>query len=148
MKPKNFWRHVRKSKKCWIWTGCLWSNGYGRVRANGRAVVAHRVAYELAAGRIPSGKLVLHRCDVRACVNPRHLFLGTHADNVHDCMDKGRRAKLIGEQHPMSKLTEQQVREIRRSRKAGVTLSALASRYGVTPQAVCLAANNHSWSHL
>lgn len=93
-----FWPKVRKQEDgCWIWTGAVYSNGYGTVfgvgpppRKKKRRTQAHRFAYQLLVGEIPSELLVLHKCDVRLCVNPEHLFLGTHKDNTQDCIRKGR----------------------------------------------------------
>ncbi len=79
---------------CLVWTGNRDAKGYGRLRrsgANGEYVGAHRAAWEVANGRIPSGMYVCHRCDNPPCCNPAHLFLGTPLDNVRDCVEKGRR---------------------------------------------------------
>ncbi len=79
---------------CMLWTGANNVNGYGRIGyGDGRTVAAHRVAYELANGPIPDDLQVLHKCDVRSCVNPAHLFLGTQADNMQDMSRKGRGRK-------------------------------------------------------
>lgn len=79
---------------CWLWLASVWRrSGYGRIHygtGHGKSLRAHRVSYELYCGPIPSGLLVLHRCDVRSCVNPNHLFLGTHTDNVRDAVKKKR----------------------------------------------------------
>ena len=75
---------------CWLWTASLTGPGYGQFGVKGRVELAHRVSYELHVGAIPDGLCVLHRCDVRHCVNPNHLFLGTHSDNSRDCVSKGR----------------------------------------------------------
>lgn len=87
-----FWPRVTKTPTCWLWHGARFSNGYGCCFDGGkpRRTLAHRMAYRLKIGQIPQNLLVLHRCDVRLCVNPDHLFLGTHADNTHDMIVKGR----------------------------------------------------------
>ena len=78
--------------QCHLWTGSTTGPGYGQIGGGKKGVVllAHRVAWELAHGPIPDGMCVLHKCDVRACVNPTHLFLGTKKDNTHDMLRKGR----------------------------------------------------------
>lgn len=78
---------------CWIWTGAIQGKGYGYTRFEFRAYKAHRLSWLAHRGAIPAGQLVLHRCDVRSCVNPDHLFLGTHADNMRDMRAKGRTYK-------------------------------------------------------
>jgi hypothetical protein len=78
---------------CILWTGYI-NNGYGRRTVNRKPVYAHRHVYELNKGPIPKGLFVCHTCDVRACVNPNHLFLGTHQDNMQDMVRKGRATKF------------------------------------------------------
>src|SRR6185295_14325894 len=77
-----FWARVNVEGECWLWTGPRDRDGYGKVGLH--RVLAHRLAWTIAAGRITDGKRVLHRCDVRACCNPAHLFLGTQGDNMRD----------------------------------------------------------------
>ena len=86
----RFFAKVNKTDTCWLWTGFIDSGGRGRFYFNGRATSAHRVSYELFVDEILEGLLVCHRCDVSACVNPDHLFVGTQTDNMHDCSEKGR----------------------------------------------------------
>lgn len=120
---------------CIEWEGAINSTGYGSVRVGGKTVGAHRLAYERAYGPIPDdvpgyhGMCVMHTCDNRRCVNPEHLKLGTHQDNMTDMYSKGRRPAPAGERNPSVKLTQEQVDYIRSSNKS---LRALAAELGVT----------------
>ena len=132
---------------CFLWSGVTDSRGYGYVRpyASGgqrRKVSAHRLAYELEFGEIKKGMSVLHRCDTPSCVNPRHLFLGTQADNMLDMTLKNRRSR--GEGHH-SKLTETMVREIRSSSE---TQRVLARKYEVKFQTICDIKHKRTWAWL
>ena len=94
----RFWQYVeREPTGCWLWTGARIHSGYGSFRLSRppRTVVAHRLSWEMDHGPIPMGLWVLHHCDVRACVRPAHLFLGTNLDNVRDCTLKGRRSAKL-----------------------------------------------------
>lgn len=97
---------------CWLWAGSTTKAGYGRFQVGRRPREAHRVSWELFVGDIGNYH-VLHKCDVRSCVNPSHLFLGTHEDNMLDMAAKGR--CVSGERHPKAKLKSQDVAEIRAS---------------------------------
>lgn len=90
--PTRLWSDISKNENgCWIWLGRKWSNGYGMIARNGQRTTAHRAAFEVAFGPISDATLVVcHKCDVPLCINPEHLFLGTQADNIHDCIRKGR----------------------------------------------------------
>ena len=78
---------------CWIWMGYLNKWGYGRLRRNGNKILAHRAAYEEYKQLIPNGLLACHTCDTPSCVNPDHIFIGTHADNMRDAANKGRKRR-------------------------------------------------------
>lgn len=126
---------ARGPQGCWLWTGAARSDGYGVIRENGRTLSTHRVAVMLVTGRWPTLH-VCHHCDVRRCVNPAHLFLGTQADNARDMVAKGR--SNVGERHGMSKLTNEQVIEMRGLRIRGWSLLGLAERFGIS--------RAHAWS--
>lgn len=130
---RRFWQSVDKSGECWLWTAAKWKNGYGLIHNKGRGFGAHRVSYELANGPIPEGMFVCHRCDVRHCVNPAHLFLGTNTDNVRDMWSKGRGKGL--DPHN-GKLTREQREQAVARVRAGETKTAVAADLGVTRQAV------------
>lgn len=101
----------RAENGCWLWTGSIQRSGYGQIIIEkGRPNYTHRVAWELYRGHIPLGMYVCHRCDVRACVNPDHLFLGTQSDNMADCVTKDRQAK--GAQLPHAKFTDADILDI------------------------------------
>src|SRR5690554_4431436 len=85
----KFWSRINKTDSCWLWIGRLNYSGYG-VFTTRVGIRAHRFSWELHNGKIPDGMHVLHKCDVRHCVNPSHLFLGNHKDNMNDMIRKGR----------------------------------------------------------
>jgi hypothetical protein len=138
---ERLWSRVSIGPGCWIWKGHIVNTGYGALRIGGGGspiIGAHRASWELSYGPVPDGLFVLHRCDVRLCVRPTHLFLGTAADNSADMVRKGRgrwpgpKTPLRGESHPMAKLTLAQVQEIRRRYRAGgITQAHLGAEYGV-----------------
>ena len=80
---------------CIVFNGFLNEFGYGRLRANGKKVLVHRYVYEEINGKIPKDKLCCHSCDTPNCINPEHLFLGTHSDNIKDCIEKGRHKGVL-----------------------------------------------------
>ena len=113
---------------CWLWTKAINGFGYGSIWKNNTAMGAHRYSYELYVGEIPDGLYVCHRCDIRSCVNPNHLFLGTAKDNCHDMYFKGR-DRTRGENHWQCKITDQQVEEIRNDSRIA---REIAPEYGVS----------------
>jgi hypothetical protein len=133
---------------CWIWTAAGHPTGYGRFgMSTGHVDFAHRASWRLHHGPIPSGKLVCHRCDVRLCVNPAHLFLGSHAENMQDASRKGRivlpsASYASDETHQVAKLTNAQVLEIRNTPPG---TRGLAKKFGVSRSAIWLARQGHTF---
>ena len=130
---------VGKPNECWLWTGGVNYSGHGIAFNGERTVGAHRWTWELAHGAVPDGLCVLHACDVPACCNPTHLFLGTQTDNMRDKCAKGRHKS------PWAKLTREQAAEIISS---GETIAALAKRFRLSTQHVSQIRNGRSWAWL
>lgn len=136
----RFHTKYHHSEGCWLWTAGCYKNGYGqfcvqRFAASQINTQAHRVAYVLAKGDIPQGRVVMHSCDVRNCVNPDHLTLGDQSENVRDAAAKGHYCGSRSARPSLQKITDAQVREIRASQDACVSL---AKRYGVTKTTISL----------
>lgn len=128
---------------CQIWFGRIDKKGYGRLSVEGKKALAHRLAWRLRHGEIPSGIFVLHRCDTPACINVDHLFLGNNDDNVADMVSKNRQA--VGTKNGTSKLTDAAVADIRSSQASGL---ALAAKYGVSRELVYMVRSRRIWRHL
>lgn len=138
---------------CWLWTGTITGGGYGQLRFNGKLEIASRVSWTLAHGSIPSGPgwhgiSVCHKCDVRACVHPFHLFLGTHQENMADMARKGRTTPSKGTKHGCAELNDADVVEIRRRREMGETQTSLARAFGVSQAQVWRILHRLAWRHI
>jgi len=125
--------------------GCRNPLGYAYKRVNGKSIFAHRAAWMDAYGPIPEGMCVCHHCDNPPCVNPDHLFLGTHADNVADKMRKGRQPR--GSSHGQAKLTEETAVWAMARLLAGETQQSVASAFGVTQSAISFLWLGVTWAH-
>ena len=147
----RFKAYVQKGsgpKACWEWTGGKINTGYGMFHAAPKqSTLAHRYAYEQHRGPIPDGLFILHHCDNRACVNPRHLFCGSQQANVDDMINKGRDHKrgLAGTENHQAKITEATVRKIRAS---SMTAKILAKRHGVSVSLIYAVKQRRIWKHI
>lgn len=146
---RRFLAHVlvRGWDDCWPWTGTPDRKGYGKITLRGVEFRAHRIAWQRMHGRDPSDLLVLHSCDNPPCCNPRHLKLGTHADNQREKRERGRSTR--GEANPGGgKLTTDDVHEIRRRLAAGETGKRIAADYGVSSTLVYKIHRRQLWQHV
>lgn len=147
---KRFWSKVKKSPDgCWEWQCALDKNGYGVLKigvieGKHKRIKAHRFSYKIHIGD-PGNMLVCHRCDNPCCVNPNHLFLGTHKDNNQDAANKGR--TLIGEKNHKCILTEKQVEQIK-NRCKNERVCDIAKEFGVSSSTIQDIKQNRSWKHL
>lgn len=144
---------IRGKNECWPWTGGKSSKevgqNYGKVWFMGRKHRAHRLAYELFNRSLLPTELVCHSCDNPPCCNPKHLFVGNHYDNTHDCISKGRSKKERGVDRYNSKLSENMVREIRHRyvpRIFGV--DKLAQLYPVSRSMIFAIVKRKRWKHI
>lgn len=138
---KTFWHKVNKDAPdgCWLWTASVKPNGYGHFCVGGKDYMSHRWSYELAHGPIPKGMHVLHSCDVPACVNPIHLRLGTHAENMRESASKLRTG--------MAKLNPDQVREIRRL-IGTMQLKQIAAKFNINASIIWKIREGRLWTHV
>lgn len=144
---QRFWEKVDTGGDCWEWIAGKFNTGYGAFWFGDTNVIAHRFAYSLVYGSVPDGLCVCHHCDNKSCVKPSHLFLGTHADNLRDSINKGR-FDSRGEKNGNSKLVENDVYEIRRLHSLGVTRSLLTKMWRVSRWTVGEIVRRETWKHI
>lgn len=131
---------------CWIFTGTTNRLGYGYIAWNKhKRMPAHRASYIVHVGPIPTGFDVCHKCDVRSCVNPDHLWAGSHQENMADMVAKGRSPRMPGEQHPNAILNDDAVRFIRASNEPKRLIAKLI---GVSPTTIGDVRSGKSWKHV
>jgi hypothetical protein len=146
----QFWSRVQpgEAAECWLWRGSLDVYGYG-IYSDGRAGTrkAHRIVWQLTHGVVlSSDELLCHHCDNPVCVNPAHLFIGTHKDNMRDKVAKGR-CNQARERNNYAKLDPELVRQIREAVAAGgTTQCAVAQRFGISESLVSVVVNGRRWS--
>lgn len=158
---QRFWAKVKRGNGCWLWTGAMCrTTGYGSFKLPGIGMRgAHRIAWMLRHGQVPTGKCVLHRCDNRRCVRPGHLWVGTKKDNSMDMAKKGRQVfqrhparvnphGMWGEDAPHVKLTMKQVLTIRCLLTCQTPITKLAKRFNVTYQCIQAIRKRATWAHL
>ena len=153
---ERFWLKVEKDandRGCWEWQASTETTGYGQVRIDGVDTQAHRYSWALHNGEI-GDNWVLHKCDNRLCVNPEHLYLGDATDNMNDMWKRERHSKPdppvpdpTGEKNPRSKLTENDVRKIRKEHP-DKTQQELADEYGLTQATISQITRRESWTHV
>jgi len=145
----RFWKKVTKTDTCWLWTGSIGNTGYGQLRVNRKTVRAHRVSWELHNSKILSGMCVLHKCDNPPCVNPDHLFLGTHKDNASDREYKERGNHARGSAVGISKLQDWHVVIIRKMLASDLwTGKSISELFAVNNRSISNIKNNRTWKHI
>jgi hypothetical protein len=148
---ERLYSRIVKNGECWEYQGCRDRFGYGCFgMGRQKYVLAHRFSWELHNGPIPEDLCVLHKCDNPHCVNPDHLFLGTRAENSKDMQRKGRGRTVPkpGALNPAAKLTEDQVREIRRLHESGVSRKALQAAFKITACPIDRIVRNIGWRNV
>lgn len=145
----RFWKYVEETEKCWLWKGAVKPNGYGHFnwRASWKKPIqmgAHRASWIIHFGPIPEGMYVCHKCDVKNCVRPDHLFLGTAVDNMQDCVRKGRIAS--GDKLPQTKLNHQKARFIRGFVKKRGDQTRVSKLLNISRRAVSFVVNGKAWN--
>ena len=156
----RFWTKVLKSDGCWLWQAARCRDGYGlySIRQNGigKQYKAHRFVKMSQGEIIPSGYVVLHTCDNPSCVNPDHLKIGTIQENNLDKLSKNRQLGPKGQKNSRSKLTDEQVKDIKKRARVGSrvgynngsNLKQLAKEYGTCIDTIRLIARNKIWRHI
>ena len=143
----KFWAQVDKSNDCWLWTGQLGTKGYGQFRdGSGAWWLPHRLSWAIANKADPGRLYVCHKCDVPACVNPKHMYLGTPQDNNSDRVQKGHQHDACGERNSQARLTRQQVVEIRNEyTSSNTTIADLARKHRLSVGAVRSMLRGQTW---
>jgi hypothetical protein len=133
---------------CWVWQGTLFKNtGYGQITYNKKVGSTHRLSLHAFCGfDLKSEKMVLHRCDVRSCVNPDHLYVGTQSDNMRDMVDRYRNRR--GSSHPNAKLNESKVLEIKTLLRRDMKPSEIAKKFSMDVTTISKIKCQKIWQHV
>jgi len=148
-KPEDVWKQInRKSEdECWEWIGKSLSKGYGHLRINNKDCYSHRMVYIETYGSIPEGLCILHTCNNPKCCNPKHLYVGTHADNMEQMSKDGR--SNMGEKHPNSRLSNQIIIKIRFLYSTGkYSQKCLGKMVGVSQGQISRIIKKDGWKHI
>lgn len=144
---ERFFSKINKIENgCWEWNGAKNEQGYGKLGIDYKVYSAHRVSYELHYKKIPNNVFVCHKCDNPSCCNPKHLFLGTHKQNMFDRNSKNRQLKGI--QMPLAKLSEEDVIEIKNLLLSGMKQKDIAQKYNIHSSIISEIKNNKTWKHI
>lgn len=149
--PKQrFFEKVHKTNYCWEWTASTYYNGYGQFFDGKNKITAHRFSYKSKYGEIDPNILVCHRCDNRKCVNPDHLFLGTHLDNTADMIQKGRKinADKKGTLNGRAIVSESKVCSMRDLYGNGVSIAKIARLFSISETQTSRIVKRQSWKHV
>lgn len=142
----EFYSIPEPNSGCMLWSGGLFrGTGYGRMSWHGRVHLVHRLSWRAHRGEIPKGLFVCHKCDVPSCINPDHLWLGTHAENMADRNKKGRASRMKGEASPQAKITESTAISIRSDRRPA---AIVAAQHGLARDTVYHIRSGITWKHL
>lgn len=146
----RFISKMSKSNKkgCIIFKAAINKGGYCVFSIGQKDILAHRMSYELFIGTIPKRLLVLHKCDIRNCVAPKHLYLGTDQDNVNDMIKRKRNFRSMGENNFNAKLTKTDIKEIRKLYKVGFVTRELAEIFDVSKNSISNILNQVTWKHI
>lgn len=152
--PARYWNQIVKTETCWLWVGSGPSRKsgkptYGAIMVDCKNWATHRLMWTAVHGPIPEGIGVLHRCDTPRCVNPDHLFLGSHKDNMADAKAKKRFCRRIGSESPRALVNEEQVLEIRKHVAARTkTRKQIRQEYGISLEAIWCIVSGRTWKHV
>lgn len=148
---EKFWNRVDRSggrNACWPWLRYRAKSGHGRLYRYPKLELSHRIAWELTYGKIPDGLDVCHRCDNGWCCNPKHLFVGTHSDNMADKERKNRGNHVRGESVYNARLFEKNIATIRKLKHSGKTNEEIATIFNVTASTISKVCNGRTWRHV
>ena len=134
---------IDKSGYCWEWTGRRNKSGYGLTAIRGGSELAHRAYWQLVIGEVPAGMYLLHSCDNKRCVNPAHLRVGTHAENMAEAKERNRMRPMRGSANGMAKISYEIAEEIRRDETSSNV--SLAKKYGVSDVVISNVRLGKSW---